>query len=49
MVAFPSHVRNAFNGLALAIVRGEAGKPGTITVMAKSSGLKRGLVKIESK
>lgn len=36
---FPSHKRDAFNGLALVIVRGEKGKTGTILVKAEAEGL----------
>jgi beta-galactosidase len=39
-VEFPSHNRKAFNGLALVIIRSIAEKPGSIKVLAKSSGLK---------
>ena len=49
MVSFASHKREAFNGLALVIVRFKAGNSGTITVTAKSSGLKDAQVKIKSK
>jgi beta-galactosidase len=37
--SFASHQREAFNGLALVIVRSKAGEKGTITVTAKSNGL----------
>jgi len=37
---FPSHARNAFNGLCLVIVRSVAGKPGTIKITAAANGLK---------
>lgn len=36
---FPSHEREAFNGLALVIVRGIPNESGTITVRAESDGL----------
>jgi beta-galactosidase len=49
MVSFSSKKREAFNGLALAIVRSVKGKPGTIKVFAKSSGLKDYEVEIRSK
>ena len=39
MTAFPSKDRNAFNGLALVIVRAKRGQNGSITVIAKSDGL----------
>ncbi len=38
-VPFPSPVRDAFNGYAIAIVRGVPGQPGEITVRAASDGL----------
>ncbi|KAL2817027.1 glycoside hydrolase superfamily [Aspergillus cavernicola] len=38
--AFPSHERQAFNGLALCIVRAEVGASGSITVRAESDSLK---------
>ncbi|WP_236694452.1 beta-galactosidase GalB [Sphingomonas sp. Leaf343] len=38
-VPFPSATRPAFNGLALAIVRGRAGQKGAITVRAEADGL----------
>lgn len=37
--AFPSKERNAFSGLALAIVKAQAGECGTITVSATAQGL----------
>lgn len=39
MTPFPSLKRNAFSGMALAIVRSEAGKAGQIVVEAKAEGL----------
>jgi beta-galactosidase len=45
-VPFPSHEREAFNGLALAIVRSKRGETGSITVTAKSPGLKQARVVI---
>lgn len=48
-VPFPSHDRQAFNGLCLVIVRGEAAQPGKITLKATVDGLKVGTVKIESR
>lgn len=39
MIPFPSHEREAFNGLALAIIRSKAGIPASITVTVKSPGL----------
>ena len=49
MMPFPSHNRKAFNGLALAIVRSVAGNAGTITVKAKSPGLKDASVEVKSR
>src|SRR5262249_21368997 len=40
MIPFPSKDRNAFNGLALAIVRGQRGQVGTVVLTAKSDGLR---------
>ena len=48
LVAFPSKKRNAFNGLALVIVRAKAGKPGAISVTAKSNGLTAAQIVIRS-
>ncbi|HEY3761090.1 MAG TPA: beta-galactosidase GalB [Verrucomicrobiae bacterium] len=45
---FPSHDRNAFNGLCLVIVRGLPGHPGKITVTAEAVGLKAGTVSIKT-
>jgi len=39
LTVFASKDRKAFNGLALAIVKGKRGRPGTITVTAGSDGL----------
>ena len=39
---FSSKDRNAFSGLALAIVRAKPGKSGNITVTATSEGLTKG-------
>jgi len=47
-VPFPSHEREAFNGLALVIVRSEPGNAGSITVTAKSPGLKDAQVVVKS-
>jgi beta-galactosidase len=49
MVPFPSHERKAFNGLALVIVRSNAGKTGIIKVKAKSPGLIDAIVEVKSK
>ncbi|MEO8596217.1 MAG: beta-galactosidase GalB [Candidatus Solibacter sp.] len=45
---FPSHERAAFNGKALVIVRGIAGKAGEIKVTAESAGLKTAVVTLHS-
>jgi beta-galactosidase len=47
--SFASHQREAFNGLALAIIRSESGKTGKITVKAKSIGLKETPIELQSK
>ena len=39
MTAFPSKERAAFNGLALAIVKGKSGESGSITLRAEAEGL----------
>ncbi len=39
MTPFPSHQRNAFNGLALVILRSKPGQTGTVTVRAQSAQL----------
>jgi beta-galactosidase len=44
--SFASHQRNAFNGLALVIVRSVAGKSGVIYLKAKSEGLKEVQIQI---
>jgi beta-galactosidase len=49
MESFASHKRNAFNGMALVIVRSKAGEKGTIVVTAKSDGLKEIEVIVKSK
>lgn len=49
MVPFPSHEREAFNGLALAIIRSKQGISGSIIVKAKSAGLKEAKVVVKSK
>ncbi len=46
---FPSHQRNAFNGLAIVIVRSKKGEHGSITLNAKSPGLKETRVIIKSR
>jgi beta-galactosidase len=47
-VPFPSHEREAFNGLALVIIRAMPGESGSITVTAKSSGLKEAQVVVRN-
>ncbi len=47
MTPFPSTSRKAFNGMALVIVRSCKGGKGTITLTAKSPGLKEAVVKIK--
>ncbi|KAK7956224.1 uncharacterized protein PG986_005446 [Apiospora aurea] len=44
---FPSKTRNAFSGLALAIVKGKAGQTGGVVVEAKADGLEGGSVVIQ--
>lgn len=39
MTRFPSSARNAFSGCALAIVCGESGRPGEVTLTAQADGL----------
>jgi beta-galactosidase len=46
LTAFPSHDRNAFNGLALAIVR--SSQPGSAILEASSPGLETAQIKIKS-
>jgi beta-galactosidase len=46
---FQSPERNAFNGMALAIVRAKPGETGTIVVKAESDGLKPAKVKISTR
>jgi len=47
--SFASHNRNAFNGLALVIVRSMAGKKGTITLTAKSNGIKEARIELQAR
>ena len=49
LVAFPSLDRKSFNGKSLAIIKGEKGKKGTITVSVNSEDLKTGIAEIELK
>jgi beta-galactosidase len=46
--SFQSPERNAFNGLALVIVRGKAGQSGAIKVRAESEALKSGTVVVKT-
>jgi beta-galactosidase len=48
MTSFISKKRNAFNGLALVIVRSKKDEKGTIKITAKSNGLEMGTVDIEA-
>ena len=47
-IVFSSPERPTFNGLALLIVRSEAGKPGEILVEAESTGLKPATLRLEA-
>jgi beta-galactosidase len=47
--SFQAPERNAFNGLALVIIRAKAGQPGAIKLTAESDGLKAGSASIKSK
>jgi beta-galactosidase len=47
-VPFPSHERDAFNGLALVIVRGIPGESGAITITAESDGLETAKVVVRT-
>jgi beta-galactosidase len=49
MTAFSSKQRNAFNGLALAIVRARRGHSGQILVIARSEGLEKARTRIMAK
>jgi beta-galactosidase len=46
--SFQSPERNAFNGLALVIVRAKSGQPGAITLKAEADGLKGATVRVRS-
>jgi beta-galactosidase len=48
LVPFPSHNRQAFNGLCLVIIRGIAGRAGTIRLTAASGSLKGTVVTVIS-
>ena len=45
-VPFPSHEREAFNGLALVIVRAKPGAEGRIVVRASGEGLEEGMATV---
>lgn len=47
--SFPSLERNAYSGLAAAILRGRPGKNGSITVGAAADGLRAGTIVVNSK
>jgi beta-galactosidase len=47
--SFQAPEHNAFNGLALVIVRAKAGQPGTITLEAESDGLRSAAIRIKGK
>jgi beta-galactosidase len=49
LTVFHASERNAFNGLALVIVRAKAGQPGAIKVSAHADGLKDATAKITAK
>jgi beta-galactosidase len=49
MVPFPSRIRQAFNGVALVIVRSQKGATGKITLKAASSGLTGASLNINTK
>jgi beta-galactosidase len=46
---FQAKEHNAFNGLALVIVRAKAGQPGTIKLEAEADGLESATTRINSK
>jgi beta-galactosidase len=45
---FQSRERNAYNGLALVVVRTKAGEPGAITLKAQSDGLTPAEITLQS-
>lgn len=47
--SFKSHERNAFNGLALVIVKAKKGEKGKIVIKAESQGLKTGFLEVMSR
>lgn len=48
LIPFPSHNRDAFNGLCLVIVRGIPGQAGTIMLTAESESLESTVVLVKS-
>ncbi|KAK6854863.1 hypothetical protein PG995_009051 [Apiospora arundinis] len=48
MTVFPSTTRKAFSGLALAIIRGNGGSAGSLTISASSSGLTGASVTVQT-
>ncbi len=49
LVAFPSKERKAYSGLALVIVKGVKGRPGTIKITASAQGVSKKVLLINSK
>lgn len=49
MTSFASHKREAFNGMALVIVRAKPGQKGSIKLIAEANGLKSAKVEIQCK
>jgi beta-galactosidase len=49
MTAFPSHSREAFNGMALVIVKAKKGEPGNLKLTASSGGLNDVQLMLKSK
>jgi len=48
LVLFPSHEREASNGLYLVIIRGKKGQPGTVKLKAESDSLEGATVTLQS-
>jgi beta-galactosidase len=48
-VPFQSHERQAFNGMALVIVKAKKGQKGMFTVKAESDGLTLGTIAVKAK
>lgn len=48
MTPFPSHYRNAFNGLVLVIIKGQKGQKGKIKISATSKGLDSSVIEVNS-